>query len=114
MAATDMVRWSLRWGNPTTRPSTGPVVKAAVLVPRGTPCPPEILAEWVAGGPYAVSFELVTQQPIRRWSKEAKSRARRRNLRQRLEKKYPLFASMFEHQEIAARPAYFAAEDARP
>ncbi len=114
MTSVEMVRYSLRWGNPTTTPPTGmPRVKHAVLVLRGSPCPPEIMDQWVAGGPYAVCWELVTQRPIRRWSQEAKSRARRRNLRQRMEKKFPLFASVFEAEELARRPEYFAAEDAR-
>ncbi len=112
MSATDMVRWSLRWGNPSTL-AAHPRVKMAMLVPRGTPCPPELLAHWEPGGPYAVSFELVTQQPVRRWSKEAKARARRRNLKRRLEKRVPLFASIFEAEELARRPDYYSAEDAR-
>lgn len=113
MASTDMARWSLRWANPTRPiPDGMPRVKKAMLVTRGTPCPPEILAEWVAGGLYAVCWELITQRPIKRWSREAKSRARRRNLRKRLENKVPLFADQLEAEELARRPEYFAAEDA--
>lgn len=81
-----------------------------MLVPRGEPCPAELLALWVRGG-YAIGWELVTQQPIRRWSREAKSKARIRNLRRRLEQKYPLFAETFIQEELARRPGYYAAED---
>jgi len=108
----DMVRWSLRWSNPTTFKEGMQRTKMAVLVPAGTPCPPEILDAWEPGSRYAVSFERVTQRPIRRWSQEAKSRARRRNLKQRMEKKYLLFAAMFEQAELANRPEYYAAADA--
>lgn len=80
----------------------------AVLVPRGAPCPAEVMDLWVPGAGYCVSWQLVTQQPIRRWSTEAKAAARRRNLRRRLEKKVPLFADMFEQAELARRPGYFA------
>ncbi len=79
-----------------------------MLVPRGTPCPPEVLELWVPGAGYSIGWELVTQQPIRRWSTEAKAKARRRNLRKRLDKKVPLFADMFEQEELARRPDYFA------
>lgn len=109
---TDMARYSLAWRNPYTQPP-GPRVLKAMLVPRGAPCPVEIMDLWVPGGGYCVSWELVTQKPIRRWSTEAKARTRRRNLRKRLEKKVPLFADQFEAEELARRPGYFAAEDAR-
>ena len=102
----DMVRYSLTWRNPfTTLP--GPRVLKAVLVPRGVECPPEVMELWSPGCGYAVTWELVTQRPIRRWSPEARARARRRNLRRRLEKKVPLFADMFADAEIARRPEYF-------
>jgi hypothetical protein len=102
-----MVRYSLAWRNPYTTPA-GPRVLKAMLVPRGAPCPPEIKELWVAGGGYCISWELVSQKPIKRWSAEAKARTRRRNLRQRLEKKVPLFADIFEQEELARRPDYFA------
>lgn len=110
--ATDMARYSLTWRNPCTEPPEGqPRTLKALLVRRGEKCPQEITDLHVPGGGYCVAWELVTQQPIRRWSQEAKSRARRRNLRQRLEKRFPLFASIFEADELARRPEYFAAED---
>lgn len=110
----DMVRWSLRWGNPTTTPPAGwPKIKLTFLLLAGAACPQEIKDGWVAGGPYAVCFERITQQPIRRWGRAAKARVRRRNLRQRLEKKFPLFADVFEAAELASRPDYYAASDHR-
>lgn len=106
----DMVRYSLRWGNPYTEP-TGPRIKLAVLVPRGASCPPEILAIKVPGDGYAVCWELVSQRPIRRWSTEAKARARKRNLRARLERRVPLFAEIFIAEELERRPSYFSGGD---
>jgi hypothetical protein len=60
---------------------------------------------------YAVSWEMVTQKPIRRWSKEARARVRRRNLQQRIEKKFPLFAAIFIADEIKRCPEYFDGAD---
>lgn len=113
---TDMARWSVRWGNPTTQPPDGrPRILAAVLVGCGQPVPAEITdlhrAEGYGSG-WCIARELVSQQPIRRWSREAKARVRQRNLRRRMEMKFPLFAEDFIAAELAARPDYFAAGDA--
>lgn len=108
---TEMVRYSLAWRRPDI-PPPGPRVLKAMLVPRGDPCPPEILKLWVPGAGYSIGWELVTQQPIKRWSREAKSKARIRNLRRRLEQKFPLFAESFIEEELQRRPAYYAAEEA--
>lgn len=106
----ELVRYSLAWRRPDV-PPPGPRVLKAMLVPRGERCPPEIMALWVPGGGYSIGWELVTQQPIRRWSREAKARARVRNLQKRMQEKYPLFAETFIQAELARRPAYYAAED---
>lgn len=82
-----------------------------MIVDRGQPCPPEIMELWRPGAGYAISWELVTQRPIRRWSKAAKAAARMRNLRRRMERKFPLFAETFIADELERRPQYFAAED---
>lgn len=103
----DMVRHSLRWGNPNTEPP-GPRVLKAVILPRHQPCPAEIMELWTPGGGYAVCWELVTQKPIRRWSQEARARVRKNNLRRRLVQKFPLFAETFIAEELAKRPDYFA------
>lgn len=107
---TDMVRWSCRWGNPHT-PPPGPKVLAAVLVPRGVDCPPEVMDHWEAGSGYAISWELVSQKPVRRWSREAKAKVRRSNLRKRMERKFPLFAEVFIADELERRPEYFKGGD---
>lgn len=48
---------------------------------------------------------------MRRWSKEAKARVRRRNLAARLARQAPLFADELFSRETALRPAYFAGEN---
>lgn len=103
----DMARWSLTWRNPFTTPP-GPRVLASAIVQAGTPCPPEVADKWVAGAGYAISWELVEQRPIRRWSLEAKARVRQRRLRRRMERKFPLLANLFINEELAARPEYYA------
>lgn len=107
----DMVRYSLAWRLPHEAPA-GPRVLKSMLVERGSPCPPEIMQLWKPGEGYAICWELVTQRPIRRWSREAKSKARIRNLRRRMEKKFPLFAEAFIQEELSRRPQYYAAEGA--
>lgn len=106
----DMVRYSLAWRRPDI-PPPGPNVLKAMIVVRGEPCPAEIMALWVPGAGYSIGWELVTQKPLKRWSQAAKAKARMRNLRHRMERKYPLFAETFIADEIARRPQYFAAED---
>jgi len=105
-----MVRYSLAWRRPDL-PPPGPRILLAMLVPRGARCPPEIEAAWKPGAGYAICWELVTQRPIRRWSREAKAKARIRNLRQRMERRYPLFAETFIQEELERRPGYYAAEE---
>lgn len=49
------------------------------------------------------------QKPQRsKWSEEAKGRVRRRNLQTRLDRKVPLFATLWFQEEVARRPDYFA------
>ncbi|WP_395678729.1 theronine dehydrogenase [Inquilinus sp.] len=102
-------RYSLRWGNRWTKP-TGDLVLASAEVPAGAECPAWIEALHVLGGGYAIGIDFLDPKPIRRWSQDAKAAARRRNLRRRLETAAPLFADLFEADELARRPDYFAGE----
>lgn len=101
-----MFRYTLAWGI-----SHIPCPGARVLVSIDTPgsgIPAEIASLWKPGTGYAVFCQpLLPERRQRRWSFEAKARVRRANLRRRLERKMPLFASAFYDAEIAARPAYF-------
>lgn len=103
----EMSRYSLKWNNPYTKP-TGPSVLKAMLVPRGDKCPDEIMALYVPGQGYSIFWELVSQQPIKRWSREARARVRKQRLENRMQKKFPLFAAIFIASELENRPDYFA------
>jgi hypothetical protein len=107
---TDMARYTLAWRRPDI-PPPGPRVLKSILVQRGDPCPPEIMEIFVPGSGYSIGWELVTQKPIRRFSREARARIRRRNLERRIQRKFPMFAEEFIARELAARPDYFAAID---
>ncbi|WP_235829722.1 hypothetical protein [Frigidibacter oleivorans] len=66
------------------------------------------MESFVPGSGYSVGWECIEQRPIRRWSQSAKARVRQRNLRRRMEAKFPLFAEDFIAAEFARRPSYFA------
>lgn len=109
----DKWRCSLAWRNPTRPVPDGlPRVLLAVLCDRPHPVPSEIDALWREMGPgsgWSVGWQLVEQRPIRRWSQEAKARARVRNLRRRMEEKFPLLAEQLIADELARRPSYYEA-----
>lgn len=102
-------RHSLRWGNPFKQ-APGPRVLIKIETDRPK-TPPGILAAWRPGGGYAVTCQPLPGTPPRRWSQKAKARARQRNLRQRLERKLPLFADQLVAEELERRPDYYAARD---
>lgn len=61
------------------------------------------------GSGWACGWAPVYTEEPKRWKPERKATARRQNLRKRLDKKFPLFADLFEVQEIERRPDYFDA-----
>jgi len=93
-----------------------PRIAIAVLCDSPHPIPVEIQqasapgTEFAPGSGWTIGWECIEQRPLRRWSKEARARARQRNLRRRIEKKFPLFAEDFIAAEIARRPEYFRGE----
>ena len=117
-------KWRCRlfWANPGTTPPQGlPRIVLAVLCDRPHPIPAEVEAfqrdnpEYGLGTGWAVGWERINQRPIRRWSQEARARVRQRNLRRRIETKFPLFAEDFIAAELAARPSYYeGSNDRRP
>lgn len=69
------------------------------------------MARWQPGTGYAVCVQpLTADKPIVRWSKAVKARVRRRNLKRRLERKVPLFATSLYEEELARWPDYFDGE----
>lgn len=69
--------------------------------------PAEIVeAVGVPGRGYHVCWSPIS--PARKqWSREARARNRVRRLRERMERKYPLFAEMFIRERLAADPEYY-------
>ena len=63
------------------------------------------------GAGWCVSVAHIADKPKVKWSNEAKGRNRRRRLKQRLQKKYPLFWQPFYEQDLAERPEYYNGED---
>ena len=66
--------------------------------------------ETIPGSGWSIGMS-VRPRPGPKWSEEAKGRARRRNLRARLDRKVPLFADGFYEDELQRRPDYFAGKD---
>lgn len=115
-------KWRCRvfWGNPHTIPPNGrPRIVLAVLCDRSHPIPAEVTAfrydnpEYGLGTGWATGWERIDQRPVRRWSQEARARVRKRNLRRRIEKKFPLFAEDFIAAEMSARPSYYEGSNER-
>lgn len=115
-------KWRCRlfWGNPHTSPPDGmPRIAKAVLCDRPHPIPAELVAlcrpgtEYAPGTGWTIGWERIDQRPIHRWSQEARARVRQRNLRARIEEKFPLFAEDFIAAELAARPSYYEGSNDR-
>lgn len=115
MTARPKWRCTLAWRNPYSSPPDGMArVLMAVLVDQPHPVPAEIDAKWLEMGPgsgWSVGWECIEQRPIKRWSQAAKAKVRQANLRKRVEKKWPLFATDFVAAELQARPEYYEAKD---
>lgn len=103
-------RYSLTWVRPLV-PCPGAKELAAVDVPLGACCPPELMALWRPLTGYAICLDFPPPGPPRRWSAEAKSRVRRSRLVKRVEKRAPLFADELVERELAARPSYFNVQE---
>jgi hypothetical protein len=109
--------WKVEWLNPYTEPPTNRVL-AERVVPDWRNAEdhqmPADLVEFASTKPgYCVTWSWRTTQPRRTMSKQAKARDRVRRLRERMERKYPLFAEQFVAERLAANPAYYRAEDPR-
>lgn len=110
-------KWRCRlfWGNPCTEPPNGmPRIIMAILCERPHPIPDAIQqqcrpgTEYAPGTGWTIGWEQIEQRPIRRWSQEARAKVRLKNLRRRMENKFPLFAEDFIADEVARRPEYFS------
>lgn len=73
--------------------------------------PAEILAAvGTPGTGYHLSWSAILP-PRKQWSREARARNRVRRLRERMERKYPLFAEVFIQERLDQNPDYYAARD---
>ena len=63
------------------------------------------LDRWRPG--LTVRWLLPPEKPVRRISRQARHRLRRRRLRKRLERQAPLFARELKRQALADRPEYY-------
>jgi hypothetical protein len=109
--------WQVRWSNPYTQPPEGRQVLAEVVIPDwpNAPdkrCPAELTElSWQHPG-YGIHWtDRWHNKPDRSWSKARKGEARRRNLRKRIEAKWPMFAEMMIAEEMARYPSYYAGEE---
>ena len=60
---------------------------------------------------WCVGVAHVADKPKVKWSKEAKARNRKKRLKNRLQKQYPLFWESIYEQELTERHGYYNGED---
>lgn len=108
--------WQVRWGNPYM-PHTTPEVLVERTVQdwanASGPCkwaPPAWFDKLCALHPgYNICWTWRwVNRPDRSWPPERKAAMRQRRLRERMEKRYPMFAERFIAEELAKFPAYYA------
>lgn len=100
------VVWKVVWRNPYTTPPDGKRVLLEIKVENSRVMPKEIESYDYPPG-YTVSFDYHSLFPSREWSLERKQAARRRNLKQRLQKKFSLFADEMYEAEIKFNRGYY-------
>ncbi|MEQ8348938.1 MAG: hypothetical protein RIB84_13650 [Sneathiellaceae bacterium] len=115
----DRMILSLAWGNPCTDPPPGiPTFgdrhrtrwsvtlldRTAETEIRGH-MPANVLGD---GWCHCLTFQPAA--PPARWSAEAKGRVRRKRLRERLDRRFPLLAEQLYAAAIAERPSYYRGE----
>ena len=97
------------WANPHTQPPNGLPRKLWQGDPNSRFV--DAFFEVVGLGQGYSTGYILPEKPRKKWSREAKARNRRKRLRKRLEKKFPLLAELLYFQEIEARQDYFDAID---
>lgn len=106
----------IEWSNPYTEPPDGrPRTLAAVVVPAtaggGAPLvPPELRALWKPGDGYCAGFCRLDDKPRRKLSAAAKFSIRRKRLKARIEKRWPLFAEQMIAEAMQRKPSYYGLE----
>jgi len=98
------------WSNPYTDPPGGEErVRAEKFVPYESEfynrCPPEIFEKKVLGK-WCITWTAVTAPP-RQLSEDVLKSVRKKRLKRRMEKKYPLFADQLVDAEMKRNPNYY-------
>ena len=109
--------WRVAWSSPYTNPPDGMPRDLATLDVPDWPSAehhiPEALHQLAAEHPgYGLHWGSLSDQPRRTWSRETRARNRKRKLRERLQKKYPMLWEQFYAEQVAANPDYYEACDA--
>jgi hypothetical protein len=105
-------RWFVMWGLPHQEPPDGQPRVLCEVGADNRECPREIteLKEALGyGSGWVIAFDM-TPVKRKRWSLEAKQRVRRKRLRARLEKRYPMFADEFEQEAYKRKPEYYGVD----
>jgi hypothetical protein len=109
--------WRIEWGNPYTDPPNGlPRILAEIYVTKSydgegarepaslKPIMPPL------GCGFCVSVRAINK-PLKPISKEAKVSLRKKKLKKRMEKKYPLFADQFAAEVMQLKRDYYSGND---
>jgi len=109
-----VVIWTLRWGNPYTRPPEWqPAVLGLQITSRTSEQPAALYSLKKLGDGYAMYCEVHDASARARNLPEAtKKKIRRRNLARRIETQAPLFKAELFAREVAAKSGYFGSEPA--
>ncbi len=106
--------WFIGWANPFTQPPDGQP-KVLLRVTRqqssGANLPEEIANFPTIGTGYAIHCYCEDALiPKHQMSEATKQKIRRRNLKRRLEKRFPLFATELYNEALSAKPDYYGQE----
>lgn len=100
--------YQIRWSNPYTEPPSGaPRVLAEFFSANESKPPEDFYQLFTIGGGYSVFVQHVPDV-IKPLSQKTLAEVRRKRLKRRLNKKYPLFAEQFEQEEIEKNPGYYS------
>jgi len=96
--------WQAIQLGPDKNPAKGTVIAEAPAL-AGNEIPAEIRQLWRPG---EVAMCFSDARPLKKLSKESLASFRRKRLKTRLDKKFPLFADQLFNRELEQRPDHFA------
>ena len=111
MKPVEMVRWTLEWNNPYTKPpEDGPHILVEQIIPRGEK-PEEVYSRFTFGSGYGVHFRTISTKEPRQLSLQAKQSIRRKSAIRRIKKAAPLFAGTLIEDTFSKQPEYFGMKE---